>query len=352
MVARRTGNVIHDALDRRGALELVRAYFDITLLRVFLNAFFVGFLAGIRPLAYLSWPQLIVCCAFMLCVVLLSLRLPARFRWPLIYLVFVPHLAGIFFYATKPEFTLDQLILGQGGERYFYAGIAAVGMITIANIGIRGPGRVLAALLSVFLFDSAVAETYGAPSPVFYGADAYFDWRRQVPCLQGLRNGTRGACWVTFKGALPQGWKRIVTAPIAVDKLRPLGVDDLVDYQVLFDPKAHEFIVPGWAADPNGPTYPAAVFASVEGVGDFRQFGNFTTIEQWERLGGRARNDDMHTLGFNAKFPESLVAPMLDAGKPVMVRIKIVAFDLSGYYSAHYAYRINPDRTTITKVAE
>jgi len=72
----------------------------------------------------------------------------------------------------------------------------------------------------------------------------------------------------------------------------------------------------------------------------------------WERLGGRARNDDMHTLGFNAKFPERLVAPILDAGKPVRVRLKIAAFDLSGYYNAPYSYQIAPDRTTITKVPD
>jgi hypothetical protein len=333
-----------------GALELVRSYFDVTILRVFLNAFFAGYLAEIRPLTYLSGPQLVVGCAFMVSVVLLSLRLHPRFRWALIYVVFVPHIAAIFFYATKTGFTLDQLIRGIGGERYFFAGIASVGMITIANIGIRGIGSIAAALLSAFLFDTAVVQTYVAPSPVL--ADTYFDWRRQVPCLQGLGDGTRGTCWLTFKGAPPQGWKRIITAPIAVEKLGPLGVVDLVDYQVQFNPGAHEFVVTGWAADPKGPTYPAAVFASVEAVGDFRQFGQFNMIELWERLGGRARHDDMHSLGFSAKFPESPVAPMLDAGKPVTVRIKIVAFDLSGYYSAPYSYRINPDRTTITKVME
>jgi hypothetical protein len=339
-----------DLFTRTSPLELVRAYFDVTILRVFLNAFFAGYFAAIRPLAYLSWAQLIVGCVFMVAVVLLSLRLQPRFRWAMLYIVFVPHLAAIFFYATMPGLTLDLLIGGVGGERYFFAGIAAVGIITIANIGIPGVGRVAAALLSAFLFDTAALQTYVAPSPIFY-TDAYFDWRRQAPCLQGLRDGTRGSCWVSFKGALPQGWKRLITAPIAVEKLRPLGIDDLVEYQVQFDPTGHQFIVSGWAADPNGPTYPAAVFASAEGVGDFRQFGNFTTIEQWEKLGGRARNDDMHTLGFNAKFPEHLIAPMLDAGKPVTLRLKIAAFDLSGYYSPPYSYRINPNRT-ITKVAE
>ena len=333
-----------------GALELVTSYFEITVLRVFLNAFFVGLLSQIRPLTYLSWTQLILCSAFMISAVLLSLRLCARFRWAMLYLVFVPHLAGIFFYATKTGFSLDQLILGQGGERYFFAGIAAVGMITIANIGIPGLGAGMAAFLSAFLFDSAVVQTYYAPKPVV--ADEYFDWRRQAPCLQGLRDGTRGACWIHFKGAPPQGWARIVTAPVAAEKLRPLGVDDLVDYQVQFDPAKREFVVSGWAADPKGPTYPGTVFASVEAVGDFQQFSNFNTIEVWERLGGRARNDDMHTLGFNAKFPERLVAPMLDAGKPVAVGIKIVAFDLAGFYIAPYSYRIAPNRTTITKVSD
>jgi hypothetical protein len=170
--------------------------------------------------------------------------------------------------------------------------------------------------------------------------------------LQGLRDCTRGACWVTFKGAPPQGWKRSVTAPIAVDKLAPLGVDDLVDYGIQFDPAAREFIVSGWAADPKGPSYPAAVFASVEGVDDFRQFANFPMTELWERLGGRARNDDMHSLGFNAKFPERVIAPILDAGKPVRVRLKIAAFDLSGYYNAPYSYQIAPDRTTIRKIRD
>jgi hypothetical protein len=333
-------------LSSTGALELVTSYFEITVLRVFLNAFFVGLLSQIRPLAYLSWTQLILCSAFMIAVVLLSLRLRARYRWAMLYLVFVPQLAGIFFYATKNGFTLDQLIWGHGGERYFYAGIAAVGMITIANIGIPGLGAGVAA----FLFDSAVVQTYHAPKPVV--ADEYFDWRRQAPCLQGLRDGTRGTCWIRFKGAPPQGWTRIVTAPVVAEKLRPLGVDDLVDYQVQFDAAKREFVVSGWAADPKGPTYPATVFASVEAVGDFQQFSNFSTIDVWERLGGRARNDDMHTLGFNAKFPERVVAPILDAGKPVRVRLKIAAFDLSGYYNAPYAYQIAPDRTTITKVAD
>ncbi len=333
-----------------GALELVTSYFKITGLRVFLNAFVGGFLSHIRPLAYLSWTQLILCSAFVISVVLLSLRLRPRYRWAMLYLVFVPQLAGIFFYATKNEFTLDQLIWGHGGERYFYAGIAAVGMITIPNIGIRGVGRGAALLLSAFLFDSAVVQTYYAPKPVV--ADEYFDWRRQAPCLQGLRDGTRGACWIHFKGAPPQGWARIVTAPVAAEKLRPLGVDDLVDYQVQFDPAKREFVVSGWAADPKGPTYPGTVFASVEAVGDFQQFSNFTTVDVWERLGGRARNDDMHTLGFNAKFPERLVARMLDAGKPVAVGIKIVAFDLAGFYIAPYSYRIAPNRTTITKVSD
>jgi hypothetical protein len=273
----------------------------------------------------------------------------------MLYLVFVPHSAAIFFQATMPGVRLDQLIIGPGGERYFYAGIAAVGTITIANTAILGVGRLGAAVLSVFLFDTAAVHTAGEPSPVFYPSrdviETYFDWRQQAPCLQGLRGGTRGSCWVTFRGALPQGWKRLITAPIAVDKLKSLGVDELVDYQVVFDPTGHEFIVAGWAADPNGPTYPAAVFASVEGVGDFRQFGNFTTIEQWEKLGGRTRNDDTHTLGFNAKFPESLVAPILDAGQSVTVRIKIAAFDLSGYYSPPYSYQISPNRA-ITKVAQ
>jgi hypothetical protein len=59
----------------------------------------------------------------------------------MVYLVFVPHLAGIFFYATKNDFNLDQLIKGEGGERYFYAGLAAVGMITIANLAIGGLSR-------------------------------------------------------------------------------------------------------------------------------------------------------------------------------------------------------------------
>jgi hypothetical protein len=333
-----------------GALELARSYLDITVLRIFVNAFLAGFLAGIRPLTSLSWTQLIVGCAFMIAVVLLSLRLRARLRWALLYLVFVPHLAAVFFYATKTGFTLEQLILGDGGERYFFAGIAAVGMITIANIGIRGVGSITAVFLSALLFDTAAVQTYVAPSPVF--AEAYFDWRRQAPCLQGLRDGTRGTCWVSFKGAPPHGWKRMISAPVAVERLGLLGVNELADYQVQFDPGKREFIVSGWAADPKGPTYPAAVFASVEGVGDFRQSQNFTTIEQWERLGGRARNDDMHTLGFNAKFPERLVAPMLDAGKPVAVGIKIVAFDLSGFYIAPYSYRIAPDRTTITKVSD
>jgi hypothetical protein len=42
---------------------------------------------------------------------------------------------------------------------------------------------------------------------------------------------------------------------------------------------------------------------------------------------------------------------MLDAGKSVTVRIKIAAFDLSGYYSPDYSYRVNPNRTII-KVAD
>jgi hypothetical protein len=186
-------------------------------------------------------------------------------------------------------------------------------MITIANIGVHGVGRIAAVVLSVLLFETAAMQTYEAPSPLFFGfgedltGDHYFDWRRQAPCLQGLRDGTRGTCWVTFRGAPPLGWKRIITAPIALEKLRPLGVTDLADYQIGFDPTGHEFVVRGWAADPKGPTYPAAVFASVEGAGDFRQYGNFTTLEQWERLSGRARDHDTHTLGFIAKFPESLV---------------------------------------------
>jgi hypothetical protein len=110
----------------------------------------------------------------------------------------------------------------------------------------------------------------------------------------------------------------MITAPITVDRLPQLGVDDLVDYGIQFDPAAREFIVSGRAAGPKGSTYPAAVFARVEGVGDFRQLGNFTTVEEW----------------FSAKIPEKLVAPMLDAGKPVRVSIKIVAFDLAGFYVA------------------
>jgi hypothetical protein len=71
-------------------------------------------------------------------------------------------------------------------------------------------------------------------------------------------------------------------------------------------------------------------------VGDFRQLGNFTTIEEL----------------FSAKIPEKLVAPILDAGKPVRVSIKIVAFDLAGFYVAPYSYRIAPNRTTISKVLD
>jgi hypothetical protein len=96
----------------------------------------------------------------MISVVLLSLRLRPRYRWAMLYLVFVPQLAGIFFYATKNEFTLDQLIWGHGGERYFYAGIAAVGMITIANIGIRGVGRGAALLLSALSDRSQSNDDY------------------------------------------------------------------------------------------------------------------------------------------------------------------------------------------------
>jgi hypothetical protein len=219
-------------------------------------------------------------------------------------------------------------------------------------------------LLSALLFETAAVQTYEAPKPVFFGFgydgygieltrdnSSYFDWRRQAPCLEALRDATRGSCWVTFRGALPQGWKRSITAPIAVEKLKPLGVDDLSDYQVVFDPAGREFIVAGWAADPKGPTYPAGVFASVEGIGDFRQISNFTTLEQWEKLSGRAREADTHTLGFNAKFSETVVAPTLDQGKPVTVRSKIAAFDLSGYYSPRYFYRIEPNRA-ITRIVE
>jgi hypothetical protein len=81
-----------------------------------MNAFFTGFVSEIRPLTYLSWTQLILGGVFMVSVVLLSLRLRARYRWAMLYLVFVPHLAGIFFYATKNDFSLDQLIRGKGAS--------------------------------------------------------------------------------------------------------------------------------------------------------------------------------------------------------------------------------------------
>jgi hypothetical protein len=127
-------------------------------------------------------------------------------------------------------------------------------------------------------------------------------------------------------------------------------VNDLVDYRVQFDPARRESVISGWAAA--GPTYPAAVFASVDGIRDFQQFENFTTAQWWERQAGRSGNDDMRTLGFTARFSERLVAPMLDAGRPVTVRLKIAAFDLSGYYSAPYSYRVAPNRTTITKIPD
>jgi hypothetical protein len=338
---------LHRLIDA-GPLELMRAYFDITIVHVFLNAFLVRateiFPAGVD----LSWTLFWVGCAFATIVVLLSVRLQPRLRWTLLYLAFVPHLAAIFFYATKNGMSLEQLIkMTGGGERYFYSGIAAVGMITIANVGLQNIAGMIAIILSGFLFNAA-AHDYASQTSI---ESAYFDWRRQAPCLSGLRDGTRGTCWVTFAGAPPHGWKRIVIASIDIEKLTALGITDLVDYKMIFDPPTRTFVAFGWAADPNGPTYPAAVFADIDGIQNVRQLAPTNDLVIWEQLGGRARNDDMHSLGFTIKFPEDDISKILDAGKSVTVKLKIASFDLTGYYLAPYAYRINPNRT-ISKVAQ
>jgi hypothetical protein len=57
--------------------------------------------------------------------------------------------------------------------------------------------------------------------------------------------------------------------------------------------------------------------------------------------------DDLHTLGFKIAVPKALIAGRLKAGGPVIVRLKIVAFDLSGYYTPPFFFRINTDWSVI-----
>jgi len=336
-----------------GAWDLLTYYSNITALRVAGGAFLFGthgvrdVVSGARGITLAAFYALLY--GLLLAVVLLALRIPTRLRVPLLYLIFVPHIAGIFFYATKAGFNLDLLLYepaGQilpNGERYFFAGIAAIGIVSLYFLAHAGLLRVVAITLGAMLA-AAVMQDYRVEPRPDYG---YYNWAPQAACLKGLRDATRGTCWLTFYGGGWNGWKRSVTAPINVAKLGPLGTTNLADSDFGWDGPSDSLVLNGWAADPRGPMYPAAVFGSIEGVGEFRQFIQYNRIDIWEKLGGKERMDDLHTLGFKIAVPKALIAGRLKAGGPVIVRLKIVAFDLSGYYTPPFFFRINTDWSVI-----
>lgn len=325
-----------------GPASLFLQYCKITLLReaggAFLGTF--GIVEIIRTFTgqQLLWMYLLLMAAFCGVIFMLS-EINGRLRYVLLYLLLVPHVAGIFFYATKKGMRLEDLTgLEISGERYFYAAIASIGIITIIATA-KSRTRFVAGILSLGLVFAASGD-FAVPARPDYD---YYNWSRQAKCIQGMRDHIRGECWLTFYAGALNGWKRSVTTPVQTEILPSLGTADLAEYSVGYDPNSHIIGFSGWAADPKGPTYPATVFVAADGVGDFQQSLQFNRIDVWEKLGGRARNDDMHSLGFTIGIPVSSFSDRLASAEFVRLTLKIAAFDLSGYYTTGRSYCVKRD---------
>jgi hypothetical protein len=267
-----------------------------------------------------------------------------RFGIGLIYLILIPQIAAIFFYSTKQGLSLDMLLYLKDdpssgyGERYFYIGIISVGVISLLSL-LKKKFLIISIPLCLLLLNSAVSGwTTQVPWPDY----AYFNWRKQANCLEGLKNFTRGTCWLTYYGGGWNGWKSVIYADIDTSKLKSLGPTELIEFDLGYDPASKKFIINGWAADPNGPNYPAGVFASVNDF-DYRQKSSYNRIDIWEKLGGKDRKDDMHTLGFKIEIPGTILKSKFKTGESVIVKIKIAAFDLTGFYESKSWYKINPN---------
>jgi hypothetical protein len=218
--------------------------------------------------------------------------------------------------------------LANADARYYAAAHSSIIILTVVALTYGKWRWRLAALAPALLIALAIIGDYhiGVRDNM-----PDFDWPSSAACVERLKQQGGSCIIVTPGGPLP--WPALLNRPPKsppTEKMPALGLISTESAAFGFgrrDDGGYE--VWGWAINPNPPTFPGAVFATLDSSTDY-----------WLRLSvdypdvaARFGDTTMTTVGFRVILPPTMVPP-----PGSVLRLKVVSRDLRGYYLTEIGY--------------